>query len=88
MVQAGACYKGSKNTRSYPNNSDNASFDSFGGTCLLKKGDIYINRSKGSTNPFIPKTWPERVSIKEKIGAVSKKSFIEKSFNSNLEIPG
>lgn len=89
MVQSGACYKGSKNPRSYPNNNDSTSLDSFGGTCMLKKGDIYINRSKGTSNPFTPKTWPERVEIKENIAKYTlKKSFIQKGLNSNLEIPG
>lgn len=69
---------------------------------MLKKGDIYVawNQKSGGGNAFKPLTWPERVEIKERIdyapnlpapkegGAEEKKSFLQKGFNSNLEIPG
>jgi hypothetical protein len=56
---------------------------------MMKKGDIFVNFGKGSVSAFAPKTWPERVEIKHMIGDfTTKKAFIQKGFNSNLEIPG
>lgn len=59
---------------------------------MLKQGDIFINKTKLAANAsaFKPVTWPERVEMKHKIGefTAGRKSFIQKGFNSNLEIPG
>lgn len=99
MVQSGGCRQIVKDKIQYPNNKDSTSTTRHGGVCALKEGDIYINWNKnGQNSAFKPKTWPERVEIKNMIGypsellanagAAEKKAFIQKGFNSNLEIPG
>lgn len=70
----------------------------------MKKGEIWVNKAKATPNAFDPKTWPERVEVKEHLGDVNKGAggaFIQthththirtntkfKGVNSNLEIPG
>lgn len=67
------------------------------GSCVLKQGDIYINQARNIPSPFKALTWPERVEVKHNVNiagvpeaAPEQKSFIQlqKSVNSNLEIPG
>jgi len=89
MVQSGACKQGIKKPHPFPNNKDSINTESFKGSCMLKVGDIFVNRGMAVVSPFVPKTWPERVEIKTNIGNFSDKG--AKSFmqiNSNLEIPG
>lgn len=55
----------------------------------MKEGEIFINNNRNnSANPFAARTWPERVLDKHIIGDFTNKAFIQKGFNSNLEIPG
>jgi len=63
------------------------------GECVQKEGDIWISKPHNSSasSAFKPKTMEERLIIKEALGDsnLSKSlKFIQKGFNSNLEIPG
>lgn len=61
---------------------------------MLKEGPIYVNYDRSISSPFAAKTWPERVEIKNQtgypseLGGAAPSAFIQKGYNSNLEIPG
>lgn len=94
MVTSGVCKEGVKAQQPFPRNKDSVSINRFGGACLNKEGDTYVNYKADSVSPFKPKTWPERVDDKAHIGdftKAKKKFFLQlraRGFNSNLEIPG
>jgi len=74
MVNTGACRKGlPSDKKPYPITKDNVEIESFAGECVQKEGDIYISRPRngGSQHPFKPKTFEERLMIKDELGNVS-----------------
>lgn len=56
---------------------------------MQKPGDIYISKPVNeTTNVFKPKTLNERLMIKDHLAEIGRLLFLQKAFNSNLEIPG
>jgi len=94
MVQTGACHKThpKESKKPLPNTKDSVESEPYSGVCALKEGDVFIAAPRNGVNSaFRPKTINERLEIKDHLADFSKpvgSAFLQKGFNSNLEIPG